>query len=184
MIALPADHEVLDFVVDNRSGLWTSLSHALSWVGSTLTLTLVVVVASAVFAGYRQWRIAAMVLLGSWSAYFLMLLLKGWINRDRPPADDRLTHVAYQSMPSGHAMMSAVVFGLIAVGLFRSSAWIREHPNVLLVAPLLSFAIGLSRVYLGVHWMSDVLAGWVIGAVWIAIVATIARLPVGKVTLA
>ena len=175
MMALPVDHEVLEFVVDNRSGFWTSVAHGLSWVGSTLTLTLIVITAAAVFALFRHWRSAAMVLLGSLTAYLVMIGLKGAIDRDRPPSADRLTHVAYQSMPSGHAMMSAVVFGLIAVGLFRASAWIRAHPDVLLVAPLLAVAIGLSRVYLGVHWMSDVVVGWVFGALWIALVATLAR---------
>ncbi|GED96912.1 phosphatase PAP2 family protein [Gordonia crocea] len=169
------DGGILDFVIDNRNGFATSLAHGLSWLGSTATLTVVAVVAGFVFAAFSQRRAAAMVWLGSLSAYFLMILLKGWIDRDRPPAPDRLAQVAHQSMPSGHAMMSAVVFGLIAVGLYRASAWIREHPDVLLAAPILSAAIGLSRVYLGVHWLTDVVVGWVIGAVWVGLVATAAR---------
>lgn len=172
----PFDTGVLDFVVDNRTGFWTTLCEGLSWLGSTVTLTVIAVVAGALFAAFRLWRSALMVWLGSVTGYWLMIVLKGGIGRDRPPEEIRLVHAAYQSLPSGHAMMSAIVLGLIAVGLFRSSAWIREHPDVLLVAPFLSFAIGLSRVYLGVHWMTDVLAGWVIGAVWIAVVATVARL--------
>ncbi|GAB10360.1 hypothetical protein GOARA_056_01080 [Gordonia araii NBRC 100433] len=186
MTALPADAEVLDFVVDNRTGFWTSVSHVFSWIGSTGTLTAVVIIASLLFAAYRQWRSAAMVLLGSATAYWLMATLKSSIDRDRPPVEDRLAHAAFQSMPSGHAMMSAIVFGLIAVGLFRASSWIRDHPDVLLVAPILSIAIGLSRIYLGVHWMTDVVVGWTLGAIWIAIVAAIARIgmPRSRVTVA
>ncbi len=176
MTATPVDVGVLDFVVDNRSGFATSLSHGLSWLGSTPTLTVIAIVAGVLFGAARQWRSAAMVLFGSGGAYVVMLVLKRWINRDRPPAVDRLAHAAYQSMPSGHAMMSAVVFGLVAVGLFRASAWIRAHPDVLLLAPMASIAIGLSRVYLGVHWMTDVVVGWVIGAVWIVLVAALARM--------
>ncbi|GAA3030388.1 hypothetical protein GCM10010528_09770 [Gordonia defluvii] len=172
----PVDTGVLGFVVDNRSGFWTALAYGLSWLGSTATLTVVTIAASAAFAVFRQWRSSAMILAGSWSAYVVMIVLKRAFDRDRPPAGDRLAHAAYQSMPSGHAMMSAVVFGLIAVALFRGSAWIREHPDVLLAAPVLSLAIGLSRVYLGVHWMTDVVAGWVLGALWITVVATVARL--------
>ncbi len=172
----PVDAGVLDFIVGHRSGALTSLCEGLSWLGSTMTLTVIVIVAGAVFAAFRLWRSAVMVWLGSVTGYWLMVVLKGAIARDRPPEEYRLVHAAYHSMPSGHAMMSAIVFGLIAVGLFRSSAWIREHPDVLLVAPVLSLLIGLSRVYLGVHWLTDVLAGWAIGAVWLAVVASVARL--------
>lgn len=172
----PFDAGVLDFVVGHRTGFLTTVCEGLSQLGSTMTLTVIVVVAGALFAACRLWRSAAMVWLGSVTGYWLMIVLKGAIARDRPPEELRLVHAAHHSMPSGHAMMSAIVFGLIAVGLFRSSAWIREHPDVLLVAPVMSFLIGLSRVYLGVHWLTDVLVGWAIGAVWIAVVATIARL--------
>ena len=81
----PVDTGVLGFVVDNRSGFWTALAYGLSWLGSTATLTVVTIAASAAFAVFRQWRSSAMILAGSWSAYVVMIVLKRAFDRDRPP---------------------------------------------------------------------------------------------------
>ncbi|MFT4200369.1 phosphatase PAP2 family protein [Gordonia sp. (in: high G+C Gram-positive bacteria)] len=172
----PIDIGVLDLAVGSRSGFWTSVAESLSWLGSTKVLTVIVVVAAVAFAAFRQWRSAAMVLFGSWIAYWLMLLLKRVIDRDRPPVGERLAHAAYQSMPSGHAMMSTIVFCLIAVALYRSSERIRRHPDILMLAPILAAAIGVSRLYLGVHWTTDVVVGWLLGAIWVTIAAAVADL--------
>ncbi|MFT3899166.1 MAG: phosphatase PAP2 family protein [Gordonia sp. (in: high G+C Gram-positive bacteria)] len=170
----PIDNGMLHLVIGGRSGFWTSVSNALSWLGSTTVLTVIVVIATVIFLAFRQWRTTLMLLLGSISAYWLMRVLKHLFDRDRPPVEDRLAHAAFQSMPSGHAMMSTIVFGLIAVGLYRSSTWIRQHPDVLMLAPILTGAIGLSRVYLGVHWMTDVVVGWLFGVLWVALFAGLA----------
>lgn len=172
----PIDRGMLDLAVDIRSGFWTSVAEALSWLGSISVLTVIVIAASAVFAAFGRWRSAAAVLFGSWSAYWLMIGLKALFDRDRPPVSARLIHASHQSMPSGHAMMSLVVFGLIAACLYRSSGWIRQHPDILMLAPVLSLAIGVSRVYLGVHWFTDVVIGWVLGAAWVALVVWVAHL--------
>jgi undecaprenyl-diphosphatase len=82
-----------------------------------------------------------------------------------------MVELSSYSFPSGHAMTSTVVFGFIAVSAYWCSAWVRLHPWVLVAAPVLAIAIGVSRVYLGAHWMTDVLAGWAFGSVYVALAA-------------
>lgn len=137
-------------------------------LGDTVTLTLVAVLATIALLVLRQARSAVLVGAGSLIGYGLMVGLKHLIGRERPPAEARLLDIDTFSMPSGHAMMATIVYGLIAVAGYHSSSWVRAHRLVLVAAPVLAVAIGWSRVYLGVHWMTDVVAGWLLGVVFVA----------------
>ncbi|MEE4025611.1 phosphatase PAP2 family protein [Gordonia sp. PKS22-38] len=167
----PMDRSITDAVIDHRSPFATDLAQIITATGNTLVLAVLatlVVISLAV----RGWRAeAVMVGVGSILGYAVMVSLKQLFGRPRPPVSDRLLDIETYSFPSGHAMMSMVVFGLIAVAAHRTSSWVRAHPVVLVLAPLWSIAIGCTRVYLGVHWATDVIAGWVIGAVWVALCA-------------
>lgn len=92
--------------------------------------------------------------------------LKTLFARDRPEAAYRLVEVASESFPSGHAMLSAVTYLTLGALLARELGRRRLKAYVLCVAFALAFVVGLTRVYLGVHWLSDVVAGWSLGAAW------------------
>jgi undecaprenyl-diphosphatase len=93
-------------------------------------------------------------------------LLKFGFERPRPDLVPHATQVYTASFPSGHAMLSAVVFLTLGALLARVHKPRRVKLFFLSLAVVLTMLVGCSRVYLGVHWPSDVLAGWCVGAAW------------------
>jgi undecaprenyl-diphosphatase len=93
-------------------------------------------------------------------------LLKLAIERPRPDLVARLVEVNTSSFPSGHATLAAVTYLTLGALLSRVEARRRAKIYVLTVAVVLTVLIGVSRIYLGVHWPTDVLAGWCVGAAW------------------
>jgi undecaprenyl-diphosphatase len=102
-------------------------------------------------------------------------LLKLGFHRARPELVAHLVQVSTTSFPSGHAVNSAVVYLTLGALLARTHSEPHVRFYLLSVAALLTLAIGCSRVYLGVHWPSDVLAGWIIGATWALLCSLVAR---------
>lgn len=169
MRQFPIDDQITDWVVDSRHEPLTSVMHMVTAFGDTLTLTLVVIGVFVIAWLANRIDLAALIVVGSLSGYVLMAVLKLLFGRDRPPIDDRLIDVGGASFPSGHAMMSTVVYGLTAVVVYRVYPRVRERALALLWLPVLTVLIGISRVYLGVHWASDVFFGWVFGVIWVAV---------------
>lgn len=169
------DVDVYRWVTQNRAEPWISVSHALTVLGNTIPLALAVIIVVTGLVSTRHCSTAALVGIGSVTGYLLMVGLKALFGRDRPPVPDRLLHIDTHSFPSGHAMMTAVCFGLFAVAAYHCSKWVREHPAVLVVAPVLTIVVGCTRVYLGVHWCTDVLAGWIVGALWVVLCVSVWR---------
>jgi len=93
-------------------------------------------------------------------------LLKVLFGRERPPDEFRAVEVINASFPSGHAMLSAVAYLTIGAMVARSQPKRRLKVYVMSIAVLLTFVVGFSRIYLGVHWASDVVGGWCVGAAW------------------
>ena len=123
--------------------------------------------------GHR--RTTAFLLASVGSGIALSQLLKSLFERPRPELVPHGSEVYTASFPSGHSMMAAVVYLTLAVLLtrtFRQPA-VRAYLMVLAVTVVLS--VGASRVYLGVHWPTDVLAGWLLGAGWALSCALTAR---------
>lgn len=103
------------------------------------------------------------------SGALLTSVMKLGFDRDRPDLVEHLTHVASSSFPSGHATQSAIAFLTLGALMARSQPDPRLRASVLSCAILLTMLVGISRVYLGVHWPTDVLAGWCLGATWAGI---------------
>ena len=118
-----------------------------------------------------------MILLGLSSLGGLVLTtsLKHFISRPRPEADFYLSHVYTSSFPSGHSMLSAVIYLTTGALLAAAASHVRLKIYVLSIAMLLTLIVGASRVYLGVHYPTDVLAGWMAGAAWAILCWLIAR---------
>ena len=147
----------------------------LSGFGSTVGLTLLTVGSCAYLALTRRRRTALVVGLSILAASLAVQLLKGGFTRLRP--DSKLAHFVETgfSFPSGHASMSAVVFLTLGALVARTHGRARERWFIMGLAILMALLVGASRVALGVHWLSDVLAGWIFGAAWAAFSLALAR---------
>jgi membrane-associated phospholipid phosphatase len=103
----------------------------------------------------------------------LVRIGKASVGRERPPVEFRLAVEGTESFPSGHALASSAILGVVVVVLLPLlRTW---WTKVLLVAgaALFGLGIGLSRPYLAVHWATDVLAGWAIGLAWLYLCVTV-----------
>lgn len=163
------DQHITTWVVDHRTAPLTGLAHVVTVFGNTITLWIVATLVVIALAARKHVTEAVYVGLGSLLGASLMVILKHLVRRERPPRDDRLLHIESYSFPSGHSMMTMVVYGLIAIAAYRVIPWVRAHPWTLVLAPVISILVGLTRIYLGVHWTTDVLAGWLFGAVWVGL---------------
>ena len=163
------DLALLDWLQAHATPAGFAIFQAISLLGSATTMTVLGLGVVLLLAVQREW-----ILLGGWVAALaggglLNQVLKAVIQRPRPPsAAAFLSHPSW-SFPSGHAMVSLICYGMLAYVLIvlrihRRSAQIA----VVLAAALLSIAIGLSRLYLGVHYFSDVVGGYGAGLLWLS----------------
>lgn len=120
-------------------------------------------------------RAAAVLALAIGGGLLLSLALKGFFERPRPDLVPHGSMVYTASFPSGHSMMAATVYLTMAALLARIHRRKRIKAYLLLVALGATFLVGLSRIYLGVHWPTDVLAGWAAGAAWALFCSLVAR---------
>ena len=135
-------------------------------LGGGTVLTLLVALTIGLLLASRHFLTAALVLGGTISGSLAISLGKAVVGRDRPALVDHLVEVASASFPSGHAGNSAIVYFTIALMVMQIVSRPAARWYIFGAAILLVGLIGFSRVYLGVHWPSDVLAGWGAGALW------------------
>jgi undecaprenyl-diphosphatase len=135
-------------------------------LGSTTVLTMVGLAAGCFLAIRRQHHALIFLLTAILGGLLLNWLLKGFFARPRPDFVPHLMLAMNPSFPSGHSLLSAVVYWTIGVLLARLVEPLKLKIYILGVAFAFSFLIGLSRIYLGVHYPSDVLAGWTVGLMW------------------
>jgi undecaprenyl-diphosphatase len=136
---------------------------ALGSVGVLLLVTLMVI---GFLLLQGKTRVAVLVVIAVVGGMLLSTALKRGFARPRPALVPHGVPVYSASFPSGHAMLSAVVYLTLAALLARVQPQRRLKVYLLTVAVILTLLVGLSRIYLGVHWPTDVLAGWMVGAAW------------------
>ncbi len=162
------DSQITHWFVDHRTPPWNDAMRTVTWLGSSaVIIPLAIVVVVALLIGGRGW-LALFVVLAVAGASILSDLAKSVIGRDRPPALIQLQHPHGRAFPSGHATQAAATYFALAVvatvlakaPTLRAATWT--------LATLIVFLVGVSRVYLGVHWTTDVLGGWLLGSVWVA----------------
>jgi undecaprenyl-diphosphatase len=135
-------------------------------LGSAPVLVLFVLSVAGALAARRQYHALWLLLGATLGGRLLNAFLKALFARPRPDEALRLTEVDSMSFPSGHAMDSAIIYLTLAALLARLIQPLALKLYFLGLAMLITLLIGLSRIYLGVHYPSDVLAGWVGGLAW------------------
>lgn len=125
----------------------------------------------------RSWTPVILIAAAGIGSLGMTIAGKDLIGRDRPPLADAVPPYEYSpSFPSGHTLNAVVIAGVVAYLLILRQATIRARVLTISAAALFALTIGLSRVFLGHHWFTDVLAGWVLGTAWLALVITAHRL--------
>jgi undecaprenyl-diphosphatase len=114
----------------------------------------------------RRHGMAALVVFSTFGGMFLSTTLKSAVGRPRPTVVPHLVPVDSPSFPSGHSLLSAVVYLTLGVVLARVSADRTTKIYFVLLAAVLTCLIGLSRIYVGVHYPTDVFGGWIAGLFW------------------
>ncbi|ANC88380.1 MAG: phosphatase PAP2 family protein [Sphingomonas aquatilis] len=135
-------------------------------LGGGVVLTLIVTLVVGFLLVQRLWLTALATVLATLTGGWVIELVKGMVLRARPELVPHLVSANGYSFPSGHATASAVCYLTLAALAGQVTPDRAARLYLLVAAVLLVGAIGCSRVYLGVHWPSDVLAGWSFGTLW------------------
>lgn len=138
----------------------------LTALGGVVVLSFIALVAAGYLMLCRKVKSAVYLVVTVGGGMLLSTLLKTGFDRPRPDLVPHESIVYTASFPSGHSMMAAVVYLTIGASLARLESRVALKLYMLGVAGLLTVVIGISRIYLGVHWPSDVLAGWTAGTTW------------------
>ena len=144
-------------------------------LGGTVVLTFTTLAVTVFFLLQRKWHLGVYVTVAVMSGMIASSLLKSGFDRPRPDLVAHGQHVYTASFPSGHSMISAVAFltlGALVAGAQKDRVM---RLYILGLAAVLTLAVGVSRVYLGVHWPTDVLGGWSAGAGWALLCWAISR---------
>jgi undecaprenyl-diphosphatase len=163
-----ADAALLGESVEVRSAPLTALATAVTTVGSTAAMGLLAALVGLWLLRLRRGADALFVVGTMAGAAALFTGIKRLLDRPRPPVVDRLVAASNESLPSGHATMAVAVLGSLVVLAWPGRSALARATMVAVVAGWAG-AVGLTRIYLGAHWFSDVLAGWLVGAAWLAL---------------
>jgi len=162
------DNRIADELHEHATRPLTEFFEAVTTLGNGIVLAGVAAIAAYLLARRRYYAEAVLMVLAYVGAEVLSYSLKLAFRRDRPFFTDPLATVSTYSFPSGHATVSVAVYGALCLVLVRRLT----GPARLVcfaAAVLLVSLIGFSRLYLGVHFLSDVLAGFSVGLAWLAL---------------
>ena len=163
------DQRFADWLHGRATDPLTDAFRTFTWTGNGAFLTVVVIVAAIVLWRRSYVTDALFVVLAFVGAEVITDGMKQGFRRDRPFFEDPLATASSFSFPSGHSLVSLAVYGSIAIVIARHVRDRRVAVAVLAVAAIWVLAIGFSRLYLGVHFLTDVVAGYAAGAAWLAL---------------
>jgi undecaprenyl-diphosphatase len=170
------DPQAEAWVVAHRLAWLSSAMEIVTWLGSLAIIAPLLLVTVVMLILRQRDRIQAILMVtavaGAVGLYDLVKLL---VERPRPPTSLWIGHYSGTAFPSGHATQAVAFYGMLAIVLSVGGSF-RTRALVWIAAALVSLLVGASRIYLGAHWLADVLAGYALGAAWVALVFAISLL--------
>ncbi len=162
-----ADEHVMRFVLAHRSAYFTGAARAATQLGSGWVVAPLTVVVGLLLLRAGKVSEALLVACSTVGAAVAVAVVKHVVGRARPPVLQQLAEAHGSAFPSGHSAQSIACFGALAWVVWSLGASPRARRLAAVAAIAIAVLIGVSRVYLGVHWMSDVVSGWLLGAGWL-----------------
>ena len=177
-LARAVDGEVLEALIARRSTWWTGAAKVVTNTGaSPFAYPVALVAALIVGLRTRRWRAAlaapVVLVLGVLSRLLLSIVIRD----DRPPAALWLVPVSGFSFPSGHAASSALLAGALIWLIAQTGVRRPVRPAVSGIVGLWALSVAVTRLYLGVHWITDILGSWLLAAVWLTLLPLVAPPP-------
>ncbi|WP_429389233.1 phosphatase PAP2 family protein [Paenarthrobacter sp. TE4293] len=172
------DHPVLDAAKSVRSPAVDAAVTAYTNIGGTVGMPIIAVGIMIFLATKRRsWTPVILMLAAGLGSLVITILGKPIFGRTRPDLADAIPPYEHSaSFPSGHSLNSIVIAGIVAYLIILRLKTVRARVITVTLAAVFAITMGLSRVYLGHHWLTDVLAAWAIGIAWLAVVITAHRL--------
>jgi undecaprenyl-diphosphatase len=161
------------YVVAHRAAWATGVMKSVTWLGSNAVLIPLVLVVGGYFVlRHRDWKPLGKLGASLLGAVLLYDIVKPLVGRARPPTrfDVGYTFSGF-AFPSGHATESLAVWGMLA--LLTAATMRRRRYAPFVAATLLVAIVGFSRIYLGGHWLSDVLGGYALGGLWLSLLVAV-----------
>lgn len=168
-----ADTQLSTWVHARESPLLNAAMFVVTSFGATLAVTCIAVTVGLYLLWRRRFYWLAAVVSSVFGGMLLNKLLKYAFHRPRPRFDDPILTLTSYSFPSGHTMIATVLYGVLAAYLLSKTESLGARILVILSASILIALVGFSRIYLGAHYLSDVLAAMAEGLAWLSLCLTV-----------
>ncbi len=174
------DQPVLDLMVTARSPGLVQVANAFTQSGGPYWMPVVTTLVICLVAWRtRSWWPLPLMIVAVSGSLLMTHVGKTVVGRDRPPLTEAVPpYESSGSFPSGHSLNSLVIAGVLAYAIVVHLVCLLARVLTVVLAAIYASAMGLSRVFLGHHWLSDVLGAWALGAAWLAVLITGHRLVV------
>ena len=171
---LPALHAAMSL----RSPLTNGVAATVAYVFGPIGMPLMAAVACVLLAVRRRsWTPVILIVAAGIGSLLMTIAGKDIIQRHRPPLADAIPPFEYSpSFPSGHTLNAVVIVGIVAYLLILRRRTAAARAATIVITVVVAVGVGLTRLLLGAHWFTDVLAGWLLGGAWLAVVITAHRL--------
>ena len=162
------DTDVAEWVAQSMPGWAEALARPFSWLGGWIGITVLSVTAVILLVRERSWLDLGFLLVAVAGSQIVVAFLKAWFNRPRPDVGSAVPTPSSAAFPSGHATAGVASLGAFVLLAAERLPNRRDRAWLWSLAVVLGLAVGLSRIVLNVHYVTDVLAGWCLGLAWLA----------------